>query len=40
LSITPHTVKTHLYSSFRITKFLNGIELLNWAQQNIPDEIR
>ena len=40
LSISPHTVKTHLYSAFRKTKCRNRIELLSWAQQNIPDEIR
>ena len=40
LNISPHTVKTHLYSAFRKTKCRNRIELLSWAQQNIPDEIR
>ena len=40
LNISPHTVKTHLYSAFRKTKGRNRIELLSWAQQNIPDEIR
>lgn len=40
LSISPHTVKTHLYSAFRKTKCRNRIELLSWAQSNIPDEIR
>ena len=40
LNISPHTVKTHLYSTFRKTKCRNRIELLSWAQQNIPDEIR
>ncbi|WP_372762622.1 response regulator transcription factor [Pseudoalteromonas sp.] len=40
LSISPHTVKTHLYSAFRKTKCRNRIELLSWAQQHIPDEIR
>ncbi len=40
LSISPHTVKTHLYSAFRKTKCRNRIELLSWAQQNIPNEIR
>ena len=40
LSISPHTVKTHLYSAFRKTKCRNRIELLSWAQRHIPDEIR
>ena len=40
LSISPHTVKTHLYSAFRKTKCRNRIELLSWAQQNIPTELR
>ncbi|WP_105201107.1 MULTISPECIES: helix-turn-helix transcriptional regulator [unclassified Pseudoalteromonas] len=40
LSISPHTVKTHLYSAFRKTKCRNRIELLSWAQTNIPNELR
>ncbi|WP_462156960.1 helix-turn-helix transcriptional regulator [Pseudoalteromonas sp. GB56] len=40
LSISPHTVKTHLYSAFRKTKCRNRIELLSWAQNNIPNELR
>jgi len=40
LDISPHTVKTHLYSAFRKTKCRNRIELLSWAQHNIPNELR
>lgn len=40
LSISPHTVKTHLYSAFRKTNCRNRIELLAWAQTHIPNEIR
>lgn len=40
LNISPHTVKTHLYSAFRKTKCRNRIELLSWAQYNIPNELR
>ncbi len=40
LNISPHTVKTHLYSAFRKTKCRNRIELLSWAQQNIPNDLR
>ncbi|MFY8274474.1 response regulator transcription factor [Pseudoalteromonas sp. SSDWG2] len=40
LSISPHTVKTHLYSAFRKTKCRNRVELLSWAQNNIPNELR
>ena len=34
LNISPHTVKTHLYSTFRKTQSRNRIELLNWAKQH------
>lgn len=34
LSISPHTVKTHLYSIFRKTNCRNRVELLNWAKQH------
>lgn len=34
LSISPHTVKTHLYSIFRKTECRNRVELLNWAKQH------
>jgi len=34
LSISPHTVKTHLYSIFRKTSCRNRVELLNWAKQH------
>ena len=34
LSISPHTVKTHLYSIFRKTNSRNRVELLNWAKQH------
>jgi DNA-binding NarL/FixJ family response regulator len=40
LNISPHTVKTHLYSAFRKTNCRNRIELLSWAQYNIPNELR
>jgi DNA-binding NarL/FixJ family response regulator len=40
LNISPHTVKTHLYSAFRKTKCRNRVELLSWAQYNIPNELR
>lgn len=33
LNISPHTVKTHLYSIFRKTDCRNRVELLNWAKQ-------
>ena len=34
LNISPHTVKTHLYSIFRKTDCRNRVELLNWAKQH------
>jgi len=34
LNISPHTVKTHLYSIFRKTSSRNRVELLNWAKQH------
>jgi DNA-binding NarL/FixJ family response regulator len=34
LNISPHTVKTHLYSIFRKTNSRNRVELLNWAKQH------
>ncbi len=34
LNISPHTVKTHLYSIFRKTECRNRVELLNWAKQH------
>ena len=40
LNISPHTVKTHLYSAFRKTKCRNRVELLSWAQTNMPNELR
>lgn len=40
LNISPHTVKTHLYSAFRKTNCRNRIELLSWAQYNMPNELR
>jgi len=34
LNISPHTVKTHLYSISRKTSSRNRVELLNWAKQH------
>ncbi|MDP2562627.1 helix-turn-helix transcriptional regulator [Psychrobium sp. 1_MG-2023] len=34
LNISPHTVKTHLYSIFRKTNCRNRVELLNWAKEH------
>lgn len=34
LNISMHTVKTHIYSTFRKTQSRNRVELLNWAKRN------
>jgi LuxR family transcriptional regulator of csgAB operon len=35
LSVSPHTVKTHIYNLFRKLHVGNRVQAVNWALQNI-----
>jgi DNA-binding NarL/FixJ family response regulator len=37
LSVSPHTVKTHIYNLFRKIRVTNRVQAAHWAMQNIRD---